>query len=215
MLLGYLSCHRGRPVDRGRLTEALWPTGAPDSAADALTTLVSRLRSAIDPLEIDGRSTLRLMLPERSSIDLELAREALHEAQAAIATGRWTDAWAPSRAALHVANRELLPGLEAPWIDEQRRDLEQIGLAALECVGRAGLGIGGPELPAAERSGRRLVRRAPFHEPGHRLLIEALARSGNRGEAALAYERLRTSLRDELGIAPSEETQELHRRLIG
>jgi DNA-binding SARP family transcriptional activator len=37
---------------------------------------------------------------------------------------------------------------------------------------------------------------------------------GNRAGALLAYDALRRGLRDELGIAPSAETQALHRTLL-
>jgi hypothetical protein len=38
---------------------------------------------------------------------------------------------------------------------------------------------------------------------------------GNRAEALNAYEQLRHLLRDELGTAPSQATQDLRRRLLG
>lgn len=42
----------------------------------------------------------------------------------------------------------------------------------------------------------------------------ALAARGNAAEALRVYEGLRELLRDELGAAPSGETQELHRSLL-
>ena len=44
--------------------------------------------------------------------------------------------------------------------------------------------------------------------------MEALAARGNVAEALLAYERVRTLLRDELGIAPGPELQRVHTRLL-
>jgi DNA-binding SARP family transcriptional activator len=116
--------------------------------------------------------------------------------------------------ALHTAQRGFLPGHEAPWIEAIRTEVEEIRLRALECVGDAGLGMGGGELDAAERSGRRLVELAPFRESGHRLLMEALAARGNVAEALLVYERLRALLRDELGIVPGAPTREAYERLV-
>jgi DNA-binding SARP family transcriptional activator len=57
--------------------------------------------------------------------------------------------------------------------------------------------------------------RAPYRESGHRLLMETLAARGNTAEALLVYEELRRRLRDELGAAPSAQTQALHRQLLG
>jgi DNA-binding SARP family transcriptional activator len=76
-------------------------------------------------------------------------------------------------------------------------------------------GIGGSELPGAERAARELVEVAPFRESGHLLLMRALAATGNVAEALAAYERLRVSLRDELGVAPSEAVQEAYLGLLG
>src|SRR5207244_7885676 len=97
----------------------------------------------------------------------------------------------------------FLTGLEAPWIDEWRRRLDEIRLRGLECFAAASLGLGGPALAQAEERARMLTELAPYRETGHRLLMEALARRGNVAEALRAYERLRVLLREELGITPS------------
>ena len=87
-------------------------------------------------------------------------------------------------------------------------------LRALEAYAQAGLEIGGTELAAAMRAGRELTRREPYRETGYRLLMEALTRQGNAAEALLVYEQLRLRLHDDLGVAPSVETQELHKQLL-
>jgi pentatricopeptide repeat protein len=75
--------------------------------------------------------------------------------------------------------------------------------------------LGGPTLPQAEECARRLIELAPYRETGHRILMEALERSGNVAEALRVYDRLRVLLRDELGIAPSPAVQSVYRRLLG
>ena len=102
----------------------------------------------------------------------------------------------------------------APWIDEHRRELEELYLRSLELVGRACLEIGGGELDTAERNGRRLVARAPYRESGYRLLMEVLAERGNDAEALLLYDELRRRLRDELAMAPSALTQAIYRSIL-
>jgi DNA-binding SARP family transcriptional activator len=139
---------------------------------------------------------------------------AVHRAESAVAVERWESAWAPARTALYVANRRLLPGFEARWIDEPRRWLDEVRLRALECVGSVGLRMGGTELAAAERAGRSLVEAAPFRESGYRLLMEALDARGNVAEALRTYDALRVLLREELGVAPGQAAQELHLRLL-
>ena len=45
--------------------------------------------------------------------------------------------------------------------------------------------------------------------------MEALAARGNPAEALQVYERLRTTLREELGAGPAPETKALHQGLLG
>lgn len=101
-----------------------------------------------------------------------------------------------------------------PAADAALSALDSLHLRALEAYGEAALGLGGAELAAAERTGRALVRVAPYREAGHRLLMRALVARDNPAEALAAYEDLRVLLRDELGIAPSGPTQELHLSIL-
>jgi SARP family transcriptional regulator, regulator of embCAB operon len=209
LLFAFLVVHRATPLGRDAIADAL---GAPDAT---LRPLLSRLRRVLGADAVTTGEEPRLVLPPGAFVDLEAAREGLHRAEAAVARREWARGWAPARIALHTGTRGFLPGQDAPWIAEVRRELDETRLRALECVGEIGLGMGGGELDAAERSGRRLVELAPFRESGHRLLMEALAARGNVAEALLAYERVRTLLRDELGVAPSRSLQGVHARLLG
>lgn len=214
LLFAYLVTHRQRPSSRSALVDAVWPDQPPNSPDSALSALLSKLRSVLGRDAVTGRDDLRLMLPSSSYVDLEAANEQLHEAESATALRDWHRAWAPARAALHTAERDFLPGHDALWIDEIRRDLEDVRLRALECVAEAGFGLGGPELAATERAGRALLEASPYRESGCLHLMRALAARDNVAEALRVYDRLRVSLRDELGIAPSASVQELHARLL-
>ncbi|GAC1338548.1 MAG: BTAD domain-containing putative transcriptional regulator [Candidatus Dormibacteria bacterium] len=214
LLFVYLAANRVRPVGRDELTEALWPGGSPLAAESALNALLSKLRRVLGPDRPAGRAALRLELPPGAWIDLEGAGEAIHRAESAVALGAWAQAWAPARVALYIARRGFLRSETAPWIEEHRRYLDEVELRALECVAHAGLGLGGPELASAERSGRALVRLAPYRESGYRLLMRSLASAGNAAEAIAVYERLCRRLREDLGVPPAPEIRELHRQLL-
>jgi pentatricopeptide repeat protein len=145
---------------------------------------------------------------------VEAAADALHRAESALAQGDPHRAWAPSQVAMSVTGRPFLPDETAEWVEEQRRALAMMHLRALEAYAEAAAGIGGTELAAAVRVGRELVRLEPFRESGYRILIDALAQQGNGAEAILVYEELRTRLREELGITPSDRTQAAYRRVL-
>lgn len=213
-LFAHMVVHRDRQVARAELIDALWPTGAPPAADQALRSLLSKLRRVLGAGMIAARDDPHLALPAGAYVDLDAAAERIHAAESAVRLGDWHRAWAPARATLHTATRGFLPGHDAPWIDEVRRSLDDMRIRALECVAAAGLELGGPEVAAAERAGRSLIAAAPFRESGYGYLIRALALQGNVAEALLVYERLRCLLRDELGIPTSAAMQELHGALL-
>jgi DNA-binding SARP family transcriptional activator len=213
LLLVYLAANRHRAVPRDELIETLWPGELPARPESAFSVLLSKLRSVLGPASIEGRSQLRLAI-RPVAIDLEAAATAVHDAESAIAHEDWAGAWGPARVALHTASRGVLPGVDAPWLLELRARVEDIRLRALTCVAVSSLRLGGPELPAAERSARALVALAPYRETGYRFLMEALAAQGNSAEALRVFEDLRQLLDQELGTAPGADLRELHRRLL-
>jgi DNA-binding SARP family transcriptional activator len=214
VLFAYLVLNRGRPLPRDELLMAGWGADAPAEARSALNVLLSKLRHSLGADHLQGRAQIELLLPQATFVDVEAAQEGAHRAESAIAEGRWVQAWGPAGIAYHVATRPFLTGLEAPWIDQWRRRLEEVRLRGLECFAAASLGLGGPALAQAEERARTLTELAPYRETGHHILIEALERRGNIAEALRAYERLRVLLREELGIAPSPTLQAVHQRLL-
>jgi len=213
LLAAYLAAHRAQPVERAVLLDALWPDGG-TGAAGTLTVLLSKSRPLLWPVEIRGRRMLHLVLPPDSAVDLETATTSLHSAESAVALRDWRRAWPAALTAQYISRRRFLAEFEAPWIDEWRRQLDVIYERALACYAEACLGIGGTELPAAERAARRLLAHAPLAETGHRLLMRALAARGDPAAALCVHDELRQLLREELGVPPSPATQALHLRLL-
>ena len=213
LIFAFLVLNRHRMVPRAEIVDALWSTGGPDDADSALSVLLSRLRKALGSVQLDGRGTVRLLLDD-PWIDIEVADEAIHSAESAVTHREWPRAWAAAQGAMFTARRGFLPGEDGEWIDEVRWRLDTIHVRALEAYGAAGLGLGETEVAAAREAGRTLVRLAPLRESGHRLLMRAHVAEGNTAEALRAYEQLRLTLLHELGISPSEPTQQLYEELL-
>jgi DNA-binding SARP family transcriptional activator len=215
LLFAYLVLNRLHPIARDELVIAVYGEEATPGHQARFSVLLSKLRRITGPELLAGRGRLELVLPEDAFIDLETALEALHRAESHVAKGEWAAAWGPAGLAYDVASRPLLLGHDRPWLDDWRRRLDEGRLNGLECLAAASLGLGGPELPQAVNCARRLVELAPFRESGYRILMEALERSGNVAEALRVYDRLRVTLREELGISPGSAVQRVHRRLLG
>ena len=215
LLFAYLTLNRDRAARREELVEALWPYAAPADAPGALTVLLSKLRAALGPDVLTGRSELRLVLPPDARIDVEDGVAAIHDAQSAVALNDFKRAWGPALRAQFITRRPLMPEHDTPWLDQWRRRLAQIHDLALEAYATSCLGIGGTELPAAERAARRLLQRSPLRETGYALLMDALAAQGNGAEAMRVYDRARATLDQQLGITPGTAIRQAHARLLG
>jgi SARP family transcriptional regulator, regulator of embCAB operon len=215
LLFAYLTLFRLQPVPRDVLVDALWGGSPPPAAAAALTVLISKLRTAVGPEILRGRTELTVALPEPAYVDVEVAFTALHAAESAFARQDWRKAWAQSLTAQFVCQRRFLPEAELPWADPWRRRLADAHVRALESYGAACLRLGGAELSGAERAARELLELAPLRETGHQLLMEALAARGNVAEALAAYQRLRVLLRESLGVDPCRTVQDTYAQLLG
>lgn len=214
ILFAYLVLNRHSPATREALAAAIW---APDSgtAVAGLNPLLSKLRRLFGADLIAGHATVRLALPEGSHVDVEWALDAVHRAESQVALENWSQAWGPALGAILTAEREFMAGEVAAWIDERRDELADVLVRALEAYAVATEEMGGTELPAAIRAARRLIRIAPLRETGYQVLMRALHRQGNTGEALRIFARLQAMLRDELGISPSPSSQAVYAALIG
>jgi DNA-binding SARP family transcriptional activator len=220
-LLAFLVCERARPVRRDALAELLWPEGAPPSWESSLKALVSKLRPFTRGLAPRGSSApaihgqygcYQLDLPKDAWVDVEAARAALDEAEGALRRGRPRAAWGSFNVAVAVARRGFLPGEDGAWVEERRRDLERLLVRALDGYAEVMLAVGQPAL--AVEAAHEAIRLDPLREPSWRALMRGHEALGNRPEALATFHRLKTELREELGVSPSAETESLFTAIL-
>jgi len=219
ILFAYLAAQSGRPVPRDELAELLWGEELPATWEKALRVLMTKLRALLSECGIDGASALtsafgcyQLTLPEGAWIDVHAASNALERAETALAAGDLDYARAQAATAAELARRVFLPGEVGPWVEEQRRDLRDILVRALECLRDAALA--GGEFGDAVRYAGEVTELEPYRESSYRALMQAHAAAGDPAEALRVYERCRRFLADELGAYPSPESEAAYRELL-
>ncbi|HMT05787.1 MAG TPA: AAA family ATPase [Solirubrobacterales bacterium] len=215
LLFAYLALNRSRPVRRDELVEALWADeGLPSGGESLLAPPLSRLRKALGPGRLEGRSELSLTLGDDAWIDWDAAHTGIEGARRSEDAGEHREAFETATEAERILSGGLLPGLEAGWIDEYRNELDDLRLQALELIARSGSQLGEAERARGERAARVAVDAAPFRESARTALIGVMEAQGNVAEALRAYEEFRLLLRDELGTFPAPELNAVHDRLL-
>jgi DNA-binding SARP family transcriptional activator len=199
----------GEPIPQEDLADDLWETEWPASWQVALRALISKIRAplaqagaAASVVSRDGAYALRL--PAGSWLDIDVAAQAIHDAETALSDGDRAAACGWALAARAIAARPLLSGEEGEWLEAVRHRLEEIHLRALGCLGEVWLGQGQPALAAHDAG--EIVAIDPFRESAHRLLIRAHLAAGEHAAALRAFLACRRLFEDELGVMPAPET---------
>jgi SARP family transcriptional regulator, regulator of embCAB operon len=219
LAFAHLVLERHHPISRQQVAEVLWPDSLPASWDGALSAVVSKLRSALGRLGLNGSTTLegafgcyQLRLPPNTWVDVEAATQALHVAETAIRNGHPEGAWGWDDISRYIARRPFLPGEEGPWVDRIRADLRDVLVRALYCGSVSRLCSHDPDL--AVKAAEEAVHLEPFREMGWQCLMRAHFANGNRAEALRAYERCRKLLAEELGISPSAATEAVYVEIL-
>jgi DNA-binding SARP family transcriptional activator len=215
-LLAALLLNAGRAVPTAELTETLWGPSPPPSTAATVRNHVKRLRQTLGEA---GRARICTLphgyLIKVGAAELDVARfEALQgTARQAAREGAWDRASTQLRTALELwrgeplvdVKSELLALREAPRLAEMR-------LQAVEARVDADLHLGRHGEVIAEL--RRLAAAHPLRERLHALLMLALYRDGQQGEALAAYQCARRVLVNELGAEPGPELRQLEHQIL-
>jgi DNA-binding SARP family transcriptional activator/DNA-binding beta-propeller fold protein YncE len=214
-LLAALVLRANELVSSERLIDELWPEDPPDTADHLVHVYVSRLRKALGD---DGRDVLvtrqpgyELLIPSGGR-DLDRFEERLGDAKAARDEGRLDDAAEALRDALGLWRGPALADLVSEtFARADAARLNELRISAIEDLVEIELARGDPDLVPQLRA---LVEEHPLRERLRGFLMVALYREGRQAEALQAYEEARATLADELGIDPSQDLQDLYRRVL-
>ncbi len=216
LLLGILALHANRVVTVDRLTALLWMRDPPPQARAVLQTRMSEIRAALThlvpgellqlttsgtgyalrvaPEAVDSNRFLELSRGARTATDLTRAREAV---RAALALWRGN--------VLDISpDSELSVALCQP--------LESARLTAVEDLLALELRSGDPHPVANQAVSESLTN--PTRERLLILALRSLHAAGRATEALRHYDQWRRWLREEFGVDPAGEIQQLHLALV-
>ncbi|MCO8270487.1 AfsR/SARP family transcriptional regulator [Actinoplanes sp. TRM 88003] len=214
-LLVRLALAGGRPVDAGALVDAVWIDGRPGEPANALQSLVSRLRKMLGAagavVPVEGGYRLDVSPDDVDSLRFERlvagGREKLRvgEPQAAVSLlVEALDLWLGPVAAEPATVAAVAPATATR--------LRRASVEAVADLAEAELALGQAGDAAARLTS--LLAEEPVDERAAALLMDALAAQGRQAEALGVYESIRGILADRLGADPGTALRERHLRLL-
>ncbi|MEQ1786070.1 MAG: bacterial transcriptional activator domain-containing protein [Acidimicrobiales bacterium] len=209
-LLAALAVAGGAPVSVDGLAEVLWGDDLPARPADQVGVLVSRLRGTLGADRITRHDAGYALVVDW--LDLREMEEGIAAAEASVAAGDALSARLAATMALDHVRGPLVPEEVAPWFEPHRMAVERRVAATRLLAAEAALVSGDPAGAAALAA--KGLDHDPYDEAALRCVMRAHVAIGRPASALAAYAAVRARLADDLGVAPSADTEQLHGEIL-
>jgi DNA-binding SARP family transcriptional activator len=217
-LFRLLVLEQGRVVRTERILDALWPESDRSHGTASMRTAASRIRVVVGA---------HCVVREPGGLSLRGVRSDVDELSSLASRVRRLHSCEEHSAVLPAVapHRQLLIGefhadvLDSPtvgddaWAVQTHERVAELQREVLTLQAESATAVG--RLHEAVDLARRAVAGAPFWERPHRALMRALVGLGEADQALRVYERLQSTLEEDLGVDPSPETRALRDQLRG
>ncbi|MGH4015642.1 MAG: AfsR/SARP family transcriptional regulator [Pseudonocardiaceae bacterium] len=220
-VLALLAINAGAMVSTEQLIDELWPEGPPTSAKTTVQTYVYHLRKILSRSKESSRGNdvlstrpagYVLTVPQ-DNIDVVRFQHLMADGTRTLRRGDASRASHLLREALSLWRGPMLVDVTAgPRLQGHVAFVEEQRIEALSLRIEIDLETGRHQEIIGEL--RWLTQTHHLNEWAHVRLMQALHRSGRRGEALDAYQKLRRLLGDELGLEPSVDAKQLQQLIL-
>jgi DNA-binding SARP family transcriptional activator/Tfp pilus assembly protein PilF len=197
-LLAYLAANRGQAAARERIMGLLWSDRFDQQARQSLRQTLYSLRKLLGP----GGDEALSVAGDSVSLNPSAMRTDLAEFER-LAGASEAEALAE---AVRLYRGTLLEGFSIrdagymEWLDAERTRLQELAGAVHYRLAKHYKATG--QYEDALAIARRLLELNPLREKAHRLIMRILAKSNDRAQALLQYQRCAELLHRELGVEP-------------
>ena len=198
-------------VSADRIIDIVWGDTVPVTATNTLQSQISRLRSILgDRAAILGRPPGYVLDIGDEATDVETAERLIR--QGIQATDPVHSASQLQAAVALWRGQPLADVAGLAWFADHAQRLDHLLLQARHALidVRLALGQHTQLLPELES----LSRQYPLNEQIHRQLMLALYRTGRQADALAAYQRIRHTLDEDLGIDPGQGLRDLETAIL-
>ncbi|MGX9787473.1 BTAD domain-containing putative transcriptional regulator [Mycobacterium sp. MMS18-G62] len=218
-VLAVLVMNRNRPVGIDSLITAAWEQWPPSEARASLHSYISNLRKLLSSAGADPRSVLVNAPPGyRLAVDdtaCDIGRFVIEKSAGvqAAAAGRFEQASQHLTTALAEWRGPVLEDLrDFQFVDAFATALTEDKIVAHTARAEAEIACGRGYAVIGELES--LTVEHPYREPLWAQLITAYYLAERQSDALEAYQRLKTTLADDLGIDPGPTVRALHERIL-
>ncbi|MBB0242791.1 SARP family transcriptional regulator [Streptomyces alkaliphilus] len=216
VVLAMLGLNPNRVVSLEQLIDAVWGVAPPSTARGQVQTCISGLRRVLAeagyPDAIATRPPGYVLQISEEGLDTLVFASLTTRAKTCGAEGRTEQAAQLLREAITLWRGVALADVTSDLVQRGATVLEESRMAAIEELARLELALGRHNLVSGEL--RTLVAEHPLRENLYHLLMLALYRSGRQAEALEVARRARTVLREEIGVEPGSELQNLAQAIL-
>lgn len=218
-ILKYLIAHRETPIVRDVLMDLFWPDADPEAARRNLHQAIYSLRQTLrrgraDFQHIQFQEECYLLNPEMKVwVDLEEFQGHVQAARRLEAAGQRAKAMAVYGIAESLYQGDFLEeDLYEDWPRVQREHMRAMYCDLVDRLSAHYLQQGAHN--AAIALCQKLLTQDNCNEDAHRRLMACYLAQGQRHLAVRQYQCCVQALREELDLAPAEETTALYRRIV-
>lgn len=216
-LFQLLLTHRKSPLDRDQICEFLWPEADQATAQRNFKITLNTLYQVLEP-DRDPGSDSAFIVRDGTTYTLRPHADLWLDADQFVRAAREGLRSVPAHLqsleqAVAMYHGDYLPdALYETWASEERRQLSVMFFEAADKL--ASLYLQAQRYPEAIDLSQRVLLRDNCSERAYRHMMTAYNGLGDRGQLARTYQRCLQTLKDELDVMPSQETQDLYKILI-
>jgi predicted ATPase/DNA-binding SARP family transcriptional activator len=208
-LLGYLLLNRGIAHRREKLAGLLWPDATEANARSYLRKALWQVRKSLVEENSGGEEYLivdDLTITFNSNANYWLDVDVLES------SNEETSSVEEQIESVSVYQGELLPGFYEDWVILERERLQALFEHKLQVLLDRFVEEG--RWSETLDWGERWIALGSVPEPAYRAMLIAYAALGDNAKVVGTYDRCVQTLREELGVEPSEQTRELYEQIL-
>jgi predicted ATPase len=197
-------------LNRARIGALLWPELSTEKMINNFHVCLHQLKEIIGNNYIQYTKGLYRLV--HVWIDVQEFNKLHDDAEVSFHEGKIHLAELKLKDAMVLYQGDFLEDTYDPWIEEVRNKYSSLHRNRMLMLGR--IYFNKMEFDRAVQIGKTILAIDPFDEEAHRFLMRAHLGSGEKAKAINQYKKCVELFKRELNCLPSDETQQVYRRLL-